>query len=49
MRNLVGLYVITDPNLTPYEDDLILRKVTSALKGGAKLVQLRDKKKKIMN
>lgn len=46
MRNLVGLYVITDPNLTPYEDDLILRKVTSALKGGAKLVQLRDKKKK---
>lgn len=41
---LSGLYVITDEKLTPYENDEILKKVEKALKGGAKIVQLRDKK-----
>jgi thiamine-phosphate pyrophosphorylase len=40
---LSGLYVITDEKLTPYENDEILEKVEKALKGGAKIVQLRDK------
>jgi len=40
-----GLYVITDEKLTPYENDQILEKVEKALKGGAKIVQLRDKTK----
>jgi len=39
---LRGLYVITDNKLTPNED--ILQKVELSLKGGAKIVQLRDKK-----
>jgi len=42
---LSGLYVITDEKLTPYENDQILKKVEKALKGGAKIVQLRDKTK----
>lgn len=37
-----GLYVITDDVLTPKEEMLI--QVEKALKGGAKIVQLRDKK-----
>ncbi|MCD6489578.1 MAG: thiamine phosphate synthase [Thermodesulfobacterium sp.] len=41
---LSGLYVITDEKLTPYENNKILDKVEKALKGGAKIVQLRDKK-----
>lgn len=46
MSTLRGLYVITDERLTPYDGDQILQKITSALRGGAKLVQLRDKTKK---
>lgn len=38
---LHGLYAITDINLTPY--DYIERSVAEAIKGGAKIVQLRDK------
>ncbi|WP_353684803.1 thiamine phosphate synthase [Thermodesulfovibrio sp. 3907-1M] len=41
MLKLKGLYVITDEKLTPY--DKILEMVEEALKGGAKIVQLRDK------
>ncbi len=41
--SLKGFYVITDEKLTPYENDQILKKVEEALKGGAKIVQLRDK------
>lgn len=40
---LRGLYAITDEKLTPYKDNLILEKVEKALKGGAKILQLRDK------
>ncbi len=40
---LSGLYIITDEKLTPYENNEILEKVEKALKGGAKIVQLRDK------
>lgn len=40
---LKGLYVITDERLTPYEENKIFTMVERALKGGAKLVQLRDK------
>ena len=40
---LKGLYAITDPVLTPYENGEIFEKVKSALRGGAKLIQLRDK------
>jgi len=40
---LSGLYVITDEKLTPYKNNEILEKVEEALKGGAKVVQLRDK------
>lgn len=43
---LRGLYVITDERLTPYEENKIFTMVEKALKGGAKLVQLRDKSKK---
>jgi len=39
---LKGLYVITDDKLTP--DDTIYTQVEDALKGGASIVQLRDKK-----
>lgn len=38
---LKGLYVITDEKLTPY--NRVLEQVKKALKGGAKVVQLRDK------
>lgn len=38
---LKGLYVITDPNLSSPNN--IVDHVTSALKGGAKIVQFRDK------
>lgn len=38
---LKGLYVITDEKLTPY--DKMLDMVEKALKGGASIVQLRDK------
>jgi len=41
MQDLKGLYVITDENLTPYEE--IEKYVTLALKGGARIVQFRDK------
>jgi len=40
--NLNGLYVISDDVLTP--KDILLNKIEKALKGGAKIVQLRDKK-----
>ncbi len=40
---LKGLYVITDERLTPYENEEIFKKVEEALKGGAKIIQLRDK------
>ncbi|MFN3567357.1 MAG: thiamine phosphate synthase [Caldimicrobium sp.] len=40
---LKGLYVITDEKLTPYEGGILFQKVELALKGGAKIVQLRDK------
>jgi len=39
---LKGLYVISDDSLTPSET--ILKQVEQALEGGAKIVQLRDKK-----
>lgn len=38
---LKGLYAITDEKLTPYE--LVDRYVREAIKGGARIVQLRDK------
>ncbi|WP_038057455.1 thiamine phosphate synthase [Thermodesulfobacterium hydrogeniphilum] len=41
--SLKGFYVITDEKLTPYENNQILKKVEEALKGGTKIVQLRDK------
>jgi len=41
-RRLKGLYVITDDNLTPNES--IYTQVDDTLKGGASIVQLRDKK-----
>jgi len=40
-RELKGLYVITDDTLTP--DDSIFQQVEQSLKGGASVVQLRDK------
>jgi len=40
---LKGLYAITDPYLTPYQNGEIFVKVEKALKGGTKLLQLRDK------
>jgi thiamine-phosphate pyrophosphorylase len=40
-KSLKGLYVITDNKLTP--NDTIIQNVESSLKGGAKIVQLRDK------
>jgi thiamine-phosphate pyrophosphorylase len=40
-RALEGLYVITDDKLTPHRS--IYTQVEQALKGGAKIVQLRDK------
>ncbi|MCS7150269.1 MAG: thiamine phosphate synthase [Caldimicrobium sp.] len=45
MATFRGLYVITDEKLTPYQEDKILHMVSLALKGGAKIVQLRDKSK----
>ncbi len=41
MSKLKGLYVITDDNLTP--DNSIYDQVEQSLKGGASIVQLRDK------
>jgi thiamine-phosphate pyrophosphorylase len=41
-ENLRGLYVITDDGLTPPAS--ILQQVEAALRGGAKIVQLRDKR-----
>jgi thiamine-phosphate pyrophosphorylase len=41
-EKLNGLYVITDDTLTP--DETVMEQVENALKGGAKIVQLRDKK-----
>lgn len=43
MSKLFGLYVITDEKLTPYEGGKIFECVELALKGGARIVQLRDK------
>ena len=43
MQALRGLYVITDEKLTPYKEGKIFWMVEQALKGGAKVVQLRDK------
>jgi len=40
-RELKGLYVITDDSLTP--EKMLYRQVESALRGGATIVQLRDK------
>lgn len=40
-KNLKGLYVITDDNLTPATT--IIAQVKQSLDGGAKIVQLRDK------
>jgi thiamine-phosphate diphosphorylase len=40
-NKLTGVYVITDDNLTP--DETIFAQVEAALKGGAKIIQLRDK------
>ncbi len=42
-KKLRGFYAITDPRLTPYEGKEIFKKVESALRGGTKLLQLRDK------
>lgn len=42
-EGLQGLYVITDPMLTP--PPLLLKKVAAALEGGARIVQYRDKSK----
>lgn len=39
---LNGLYVITDDDLTP--DEVVFAQVEKSLKGGASIVQLRDKK-----
>jgi len=41
MNRLAGLYVITDPRLTP--GDKLHERVEAALRGGARLVQYRDK------
>jgi thiamine-phosphate pyrophosphorylase len=41
-RKLRGLYVITDDTLTP--DEILYIQVEDAIKGGATIVQLRDKK-----
>ncbi|MDA3808556.1 MAG: thiamine phosphate synthase, partial [Thiomicrorhabdus sp.] len=41
MKHLRGLYIITDPALSTPET--LIENVTSALKGGAKIVQFRDK------
>ncbi len=41
-EKLKGLYVITDEYLTP--TNTMFKQVESSLKGGAKIVQLRDKK-----
>lgn len=41
MHKLSGLYVITDPALTP--DDQLCRKVAQALAGGARIIQYRNK------
>ncbi len=43
MNKLKGLYLITDNKLTP--DSSILYQVEEALKGGARIIQLRDKEK----
>lgn len=43
---LSGLYVITDERLTPYEGGKIFELVEKALRGGARIVQLRDKSKR---
>ncbi len=40
---LVGLYALTDRVLTPYEGGKILKLIEKVLKGGARLIQLRDK------
>jgi thiamine-phosphate pyrophosphorylase len=40
---LAGLYAITDERLTPYEEGKIFQLVEKVLKGGARVVQLRDK------
>jgi thiamine-phosphate pyrophosphorylase len=40
-KQLKGLYIITDDNLTP--DETLYSQVKLALQGGAKIVQLRDK------
>lgn len=42
MDKLKGLYLITDNHMTPR--NTILHQVEEALKGGAKIIQLRDKK-----
>jgi thiamine-phosphate pyrophosphorylase len=42
MNKLKGLYLITDDKLTPQTN--ILYQVEQALKGGARIIQLRDKK-----
>jgi thiamine-phosphate pyrophosphorylase len=41
--NLHGLYVITDPALTP--DDRLVESVSEAVRGGARIVQYRDKRR----
>ena len=43
MNKLKGLYLITDSELTP--NNIILNQVEEALKGGARIIQLRDKEK----
>lgn len=43
---LSGLYAITDERLTPYEGGKIFELVEKALRGGARIVQLRDKSKR---
>jgi len=45
-KKLYGLYVITDERLTPYEGGKIFELVEKVLKGGARVLQLRDKSKK---
>jgi len=40
---LAGLYAITDERLTPYKEGKIFQLVEKVLKGGARVVQLRDK------
>lgn len=44
-KKLYGLYVITDERLTPYEGGRIFKLVEKVLKGGARVLQLRDKSK----